>query len=77
MKDKKYSDIKWIKSADNVFRPVATCTICKKEYQNNNAFASSYCPICAERIKKEKTAERVRQYRERQRMKKTNSEILI
>ncbi|WP_155836695.1 hypothetical protein [Anaeroarcus burkinensis] len=50
---------------------VATCTSCGAEYRNNNVAASLYCSECAAKIKKEKTAERVRRYRENRRKKGT------
>lgn len=44
--------------------PFRTCEKCEKEFSNGNTFASKYCPECAAEIKKEKTRERVRKYRE-------------
>lgn len=42
---------------------VGTCSVCGVEYSNNNVSASLYCPACAEKVKREKTAERVRKHR--------------
>jgi len=53
----------WEKGKDGVNRLVGICTICKKDFKNGNVFASSYCPECAEQIKREKTRERVRRHR--------------
>ena len=44
---------------------VNTCSICGVEYRNNNVAASLYCPSCAIDVKRQKTAERVRRYREK------------
>ena len=69
VKDKIYSKVRWEKGEDRVYRPVAICTVCGAEYRNDdkcaNVWASSYCPECAKKIKREKTAERVKKYRER------------
>lgn len=46
-----------------------TCTLCGKAYRNNNLFASSYCPECANSVKREKTRERVRKYRAKQKVR--------
>lgn len=48
-----------------VKRPYKTCIKCNKEYTNNNIFASDYCNECSGQVKKEKTKERVKQYRKR------------
>jgi predicted Zn-ribbon and HTH transcriptional regulator len=61
-----YSKWYWNKGKDGVYRPKGVCTICGQEYSNENIGASSYCPECAAKVKREKTAERVRKYRERQ-----------
>lgn len=45
--------------------PFGICQRCNKEYQNNNVFASKYCPECALIVKKEKTRERVRKHRKK------------
>jgi predicted RNA-binding Zn-ribbon protein involved in translation (DUF1610 family) len=42
---------------------VGLCSICGVEYSNNNIAASLYCPACAEKINREKTAERVKKHR--------------
>ena len=44
---------------------VNTCSVCGEEYNNGNVAASLYCPKCSKKIKREKTALRVRRYRER------------
>lgn len=59
----KLARLYWHKDEDGVNRPVGICTVCKKEFRNGNAFASSYCLECAKRIKREKTRERVRRHR--------------
>lgn len=56
----------WKEIATSHFLAVNTCKICGKEYNNGNVMASLYCPSCADKVKREKTAERVRRYRERQ-----------
>ena len=61
-----YSDSRWKQGTDMVFRPTGTCTVCGKEYENGNVFASSYCSECAAKVRKEKTKERVRKFREKQ-----------
>jgi predicted amidophosphoribosyltransferase len=66
---RKYTEFYWNKCADGVYRPVGICSVCGKEYKSDNIGASSYCPECAARIKKEKTAERVRRFREKARQK--------
>lgn len=45
--------------------PFSICERCNNEYTNNNIFASKHCLECSEKIKREKTRERVRQYRKR------------
>lgn len=42
-----------------------TCTKCGKEYASGNVFKAEYCEECAEIVKRERTRERVRQYRQR------------
>lgn len=44
--------------------PFRICEKCNEEFNNGNVFASKYCPKCSEQIKKEKTRERVRKYRQ-------------
>lgn len=46
--------------------PFRTCERCEKEFSSGNTFASSYCQECSAEIKKEKTRERVRRHREKQ-----------
>jgi predicted RNA-binding Zn-ribbon protein involved in translation (DUF1610 family) len=48
------------------FLAVNTCGVCGSEYSNGNPAASLYCPECAAKIKREKTAERVRRHRQKQ-----------
>lgn len=57
---------KWKEIETSHYLAVMTCTICGKEYNNGNVMASLYCPECAAKVKREKTAERVRRYREKQ-----------
>ena len=57
---------KWKKVATSHYLAVNTCNICGKEYSNGNVMASLYCPECAAKVKREKTAERVRRHREKQ-----------
>ena len=44
---------------------VNICSVCSKEYNNGNVSTSLYCPECAKNIRRKKTAERVRRYREK------------
>jgi rRNA maturation endonuclease Nob1 len=60
-----YSRLYWNVGSDRVHRLTGVCSVCKKEYSNNNLFASSYCLECGKQIKKEKTRERVRKHREK------------
>ena len=53
------------KIARGHYLAVAKCCLCGTECSNNNVAASLYCPACAEKVKREKTAERVKRYRER------------
>ena len=53
------------KIAQGHYMAVASCCLCGAEYTNNNVAASRYCPACAAKTKREKTAERVKRYRER------------
>ena len=57
---------KWEKTDKGYYLAVTTCQMCGKEYNNGNVFASKYCSECAAKVKREKTAERVRRYRENQ-----------
>lgn len=57
---------KWKEIEKGHYLAVTTCQICGAEYNNGNVSASKYCPACAAKVKKEKTAERVRKYREKQ-----------
>ena len=59
---------KWKEIEPSHYLAVNTCTICGKEYNNGNVMASMYCPTCAAKVKREKTAERVRRYREKQKL---------
>lgn len=52
---------------------VMTCSICGEEYTNGNVAASMYCPACAAKVKREKTAERVQRYRAK---KKTETPVI-
>lgn len=54
---------KWKEIERSHFLAVNTCKICGKEYNNGNVMASLYCPECAAKVKREKTAERVKRYR--------------
>lgn len=45
--------------------PFKTCERCNKEFNNGNVFASKYCPECSEDIKREKTRERVKRFRDK------------
>ena len=54
---------KWEQTEAGHYLAVNTCKLCGKEYNNGNVMASLYCPECAARIKREKTAERVKRYR--------------
>lgn len=45
------------------YSAVTTCSICGIEYSNDNVAASAYCPPCAEKVTREKTAARVRKWR--------------
>ena len=54
---------KWKEIEPHHYLAVNTCKLCGKEYNNGNVMASLYCPECAARIKREKTAERVKRYR--------------
>lgn len=67
--DRTYSRLYWKKGADHIQRLTGICTICGAEFMNGNPFAASYCPACAEKIKRKKAAERVRKHRERQKNK--------
>lgn len=58
-----YSKIKWEKVKDRVNIPAAACVRHGRPYQNGNVFVSSYCPECAEDVRREKTRERVRKFR--------------
>ena len=57
---------KWKEIEASHYLAVMTCTICGKEYNNGNVMASLYCPECAAKVKREKTAARVKRYREKQ-----------
>ncbi|MBP1764100.1 MAG: hypothetical protein H6Q65_1158 [Firmicutes bacterium] len=48
-----------------VFLAVNTCKLCGTVYNNGNVASSLYCPECAKKVNREKTAERVRRYREK------------
>ena len=52
------------KDNGSVKMPFVLCQKCNKEFNNGNVFASNYCPDCASIIKKEKTRERVRRFRQ-------------
>ena len=60
---------KWIyqKQPNGVFLAVTKCEKCGVIYNNGNVATSLYCPKCALVVKRERTKERVRRYRERQR----------
>lgn len=45
--------------------PFKKCEKCGAEFNNGNTFASKYCEPCATEIKREKTRERVRKYRQK------------
>ena len=47
---------------------VAICSLCGAEYANGNVAASKFCPACAAKVKREKTAERVKKNRERRKI---------
>lgn len=67
---RKYSPWGWHKDADGIHRPEGKCTLCGELFRCENMGAASYCPACAAKVKREKTAERVRKYRERQNAEK-------
>lgn len=56
---------KWKEIGISHYLAVNTCKLCGKEYNNGNVMASLYCPECAAKVKREKTAERVRRHREK------------
>ena len=56
---------KWKQIEAGHYLAVNTCMLCGKEYNNGNVMASMYCPACAAKVKREKTAARVRRYREK------------
>ena len=56
---------KWKQTEAGYYLAVNTCKLCGKEYTNGNVMASMYCPACAAKVKREKTAARVRLYRAR------------
>jgi len=63
--ERAYSRMFWKRQDNGVFLMTGICTLCGAEFNNNNIGAASYCQPCAEKVKREKTAERVRRYRER------------
>ena len=56
------------KIARGHYLAVAICSLCGAEYTNGNVGASKFCPVCAAKVKREKTAERVKKHRERRKM---------
>ena len=62
---------KWKQVETGHYLAVNTCKLCGKEYNNGNVMASLYCPECAAKVKREKTAARVKRYRERQKAKES------
>ncbi|HPS61364.1 MAG TPA: hypothetical protein PLE33_08930 [Candidatus Cloacimonas sp.] len=63
--EREYSRRYW-KKQEGGYIMTGICTLCGAEFNNGNAAAASYCQPCAEKVKREKTAARVRRYRERQ-----------
>lgn len=63
-----WKDIK-INDGRIVKMPFKTCERCNEEFNNGNIFAAKYCPECSEEVKKEKTRERVRRFREKNKEK--------
>jgi len=63
---RQHSERKWEKRANGVYLLTGICTKCGADFNNDNVYAASYCPSCAERIRREKTAARVKRHRERQ-----------
>lgn len=69
-----YSPLHWDIGTDKVHRLTGTCSLCGQEYRNNNLFASSYCDECGKKVKREKTAERVRRHREKKRLEQEQAQ---
>ena len=55
----------WDKRADGINYLTGNCISCGAPFMAGNIYAASYCPPCAEKIRREKTAARTRLYKAR------------
>ena len=55
----------WDKRADGVNYLTGNCISCGAPFMSDNTYAASYCPPCAEKIRREKTAARTQLYKAR------------
>lgn len=56
---------RWKKVGSGHWLAVDTCKRCGQEFNSGNVAASKYCAACAEIVRRERTRERVRRFREK------------
>jgi protein-arginine kinase activator protein McsA len=58
----------------SVYQKVNTCKRCGKEYTDRNTLTSLYCSECYPIVRREQTKERVRKYREKNKLQEKDKD---